>query len=207
MAEAAGAIGSKSDGLYNLSGVSYEITDTVTNMLTSLSGIDAAALTGASALNASDTTAMTVANATTLTSLPNWVGHDHDGDATTAARYYIEDGFAAVQAADATLINNAATVVANGTANGGTTADNMNMSMHSVGLTINGLDGDDVITGTSAVDTINGSTGADTIDGGSGDDVIDLGGSDTAADVVVFGHGMAITSTDAIITPRQGPTT
>ena len=195
VAEAAGVIGTKSDGLYNLSGVSYGITDTVTNMISALSGIDAAAITGAASLNASDTTAMTVANATTLTSLTNWVGHDHDADASTAARYYISDGFAAVQGADATLINNATTVVANGTADGGNTVDNMNMSMHSAGMTINGNDGADVITGTSGNDTIDAGTGNDTITGGEGNDNFVYTSTADGADVIVD-----FTSTEDTIT-------
>ncbi|MDC1193743.1 hypothetical protein N8075_06170 [Planktomarina temperata] len=184
VAEAAGDIASESDGLYNLSGLSYGISDTVTNMLTGLAGTDAAAITGASSLNATDTTAMSVANATTLTSLSNWVGHDHDGDAATAGLYYLSDGFAAVQGADATLVNTAATVVATGTAG----ADIMNMSMHSAGMTINGLADDDVITGTSGADTITGGTGADTITGGDGDDdfVFSTAATNGADTITVF---------------------
>jgi Ca2+-binding RTX toxin-like protein len=145
-----------------------------------LAGVDAAAITGASSLNATDTTAMSIADATTLTSLSNWVGHDADGNATTAGLYYLSDGFAAVQGADATLVNNATSVVATGTAN----ADTMNMSMHSAGMTINGLAGDDVITGTSGADTIDGGADNDTIAGGAGNDQFTIsGGNDIITDL------------------------
>jgi hypothetical protein len=180
VAEAAGVIGTESDGLYSLNGLSYGIDDTVTNMASALTGLDAAAITGASSLNATDTTAMSIANATTLTSLSNWVGHDHDTDADTAGLYYLSDGFAAVQAADATLVNNATTVVATGTG----AVDTMNMSMHSAGMTINGLADDDVITGTSGADTIDGGAGEDTITGGEGADTFNFNIATDSGDTI-----------------------
>jgi hypothetical protein len=197
VAEAAGVVGTESDGLYNLSGLSYGISDTVTNMATGLAGIDAAAITGASSLNATDTTAMSIEDATTLTSLSNWVGHDHDTDASTAGLYYLSDGFAAVQGADATLVNTATTVVATGSAN----VDTMNMSMHSAGMTINGLAGDDVITGTSGADTIDGGANDDTIAGGDGNDQFTISAGDdaitdlTTGDIVDVAAGATVSAT------------
>jgi hypothetical protein len=164
--EAAGVLSTESDGLYDLNGLSYGIADTVTNIAAALVGIDGSAITGASTLVATDATTMSVADAATLTSLSNWEGHDHDSDDTTDAVYYIEDKAAVVMEADATLLNNAFTVVANGT----TESDNINLSMHSAGMSINGAAGVDTITGTSGADTINGGAGADTINGGEGAD-------------------------------------
>ena len=197
VAEAAGDIASESDGLYNLSGLSYGISDTVTNMLTGLAGTDAAAITGASSLNATDTTAMSVADATTLTSLSNWVGHDADNDADTAGLYYLSDGFAAVQVADATLVNTASSVAATGSAD----ADIMNMSMHSAAMTITGLGDDDVITGTSGADTITGGAGADTITGGEGGDNFVFASATDGADTITdFASGTDTYTTDFVTT-------
>jgi Ca2+-binding RTX toxin-like protein len=166
-------------------------------MATGLAGIDAAAITGASSLNATNTTAMSIADAATLTSLSNWVGHDHDTDSSTAGRYYLSDGFAAVQGADATLVNTATTVVADGTAN----VDTMNMSMHSAGMTITGDGGDDVITGTSGADTIDGEADNDTIAGGDGNDQFNISaGADiitdlTTGDIVDVADGASVSAT------------
>jgi len=127
--EALGSLGNTDRGLSKL-GISYAIEDTVTAMLAGLSGIDSTGITGASALYASDDTAMTISQATTLTSLANWSGHDHDNDLDTAGLYYLSDSFTALQASDTTLVANATTVTATGT----TGNDNMNLSMHSVAI-------------------------------------------------------------------------
>jgi Ca2+-binding RTX toxin-like protein len=166
-------------------------------MATGLAGIDAAAITGASSLNATDTTAMSIADATTLTSLSNWVGHDADSNAATAGLYYLSDGFAAVQGADATLVNNATTVVADGTDD----VDTMNMSMHSAGMTITGGKGKDVITGTSGADTIDGEEADDTIAGGDGNDQFTISAGDdtitdlTTGDIVDVAADASVTAT------------
>lgn len=186
--EAAGVVtsGSEAYGLYKVSGLSYNVEDAVADVVSALSGVDAAALTGASKVYVATNGNMTAAQATTLTALSNFGGFDSNQTDNTAGIYNVVDAFASVQVADASVLSGAAAVTANGTANGNTTADTMNMSVLNVGVTINGNDGDDVITGTDYVDTINGGAGADSITAGAGDDVIDLGGSDTGADIVVF---------------------
>jgi hypothetical protein len=184
-----GAANSGSDaearGLYTISGLSYAITDTVTNIIAGLAQTnDASGITGATALNASDTTAMTVANAATLTSLTNFKGYDHDSSALTAGRYYITDGFANIQAADTALISGATTVVANGT----TGANIIDLSMHANGITING--------GTNA-DTITGTASADTFVQGISDSVASsastfAAGTVAASDIITFGGGVDV---------------
>jgi RTX calcium-binding nonapeptide repeat (4 copies) len=58
--------------------------------------------------------------------------------------------------------------------------DTIDCTNASPGKTINGLDGNDTITGTAFNDVINGGNGNDTITGGPGDDVIEGGnGNDT----------------------------
>jgi hypothetical protein len=174
-------------GLYTITGLSYSIYDTVTNMIAGLAGIDAAGISFATSLKASDTTAMTVANAGVLTSLSNFAGQDDTGTPNVVENYYyIADAFAALQAADTALIDGATTVVANGTVDGATTADNIDLSMHSKAMTINGNDGADTIIGTSGNDTISGGTGIDTITGGNGVDSITGG---TGADNFEFATG------------------
>ncbi len=63
----------------------------------------------------------------------------------------------------------------------GTAADDtIDCTNASPGKTINGLDGNDTITGTAFDDTVSGGNGNDTITGGPGDDVIEGGnGNDT----------------------------
>ncbi len=124
--EALGSLGNTDRGLSKL-GVSYSITDTVTNMLAGLAGIDATGITGASALYASDDTAMSITEAATLTSLANFIGYD---DNVVETNYYLSDTFTSLQAADITLVANATTVRATGTVGN----DNMNLSMHSVSV-------------------------------------------------------------------------
>lgn len=166
-----GAANSGSDaearGLYTISGLSYAVTDTVDNIIAGLEQTnDATGITGATALNASDTSAMSVEEAATLTSLSNFQGYDHDSSALTAGRYYITDDFANIQAADTALISGATTVVANGT----TGADIIDLSMHANGITINGDTGADTIIGTAGNDVITGGVGADNLTGGAGAD-------------------------------------
>jgi hypothetical protein len=169
-------------GLYTITGLSYSIYDTVTNMIAGLAGIDAAGISFATSLEASNTTAMTVANASVLTSLSNFAGYDHDTSSLTAGLYYIADGFAALQAADTALIDGATTVAASGTSSD----NNIDLSMHSKDMTITGGAGVDTITGgsgsdvfafaTSDIDTTAGAvtdiiqnfSSGDTIDGSFG---------------------------------------
>jgi hypothetical protein len=164
--------GTETKGLYTISGLSYSISDTVTAIAAGIAGIDGAGVTGAVTIAASDTTAMSIANATTLTSLANFVGYD---DPATAAvvetNYYLSDGFVSIMGGDVALIAGATTVTANGT----TGNDTINLSMHSRGTTI------DAGTG---VDTITGTTGDDTIVISSGDTGITIATADTIADFV-----------------------
>jgi hypothetical protein len=199
VAQAAGLVtsGSEAYGIYNVSGLTYIVEDAVAKVVTTLSGADAAAITGASTVYVATNGDMTAAQATTLTALSNFGGFDADQTDNTAGIYNVVDAFAAVQVADSSVLAGAAKVTANGTANGDTTADIMNMAVLNVGVTINGNDGDDVITGTDYVDTIAGGAGADTITAGAGDDIIDLGGTDAKADIVVFGAA-AINGKDTI---------
>ena len=152
VAEALGVVGTESLGLYAVSGISFAITDTVTNLVAGLSGIDGAGISAATSINTTATTdVFTVAQAGVWTAFSNWVGHDHDGDAgvATAARYYITDTAVALAAGDTTLASGASVVIANGTA----AADTINLSMHSAAMTINGGDGTDTMSGGDGVDT------------------------------------------------------
>jgi len=149
VAQALGVVGTESLGLYAVTGISFAITDTVTNLVAGLSGIDGAGISAATSINTNSTAAFTVAQAGVWTAFSNWVGHDHDTDATTAARYYITDTAAALSAGDTTLVSGASVVIANGTAAG----DTINLSMHSAAMTINGGDGTDTMSGGDGVDT------------------------------------------------------
>lgn len=176
VAEALGVAGADR-GLYTVDGLSYSITDSVTNLVAGLSSIDSAGIGAATLISTNSTAAFTVAQAATWTSLSNFDGHT----AAASGRYYVEDTHTNVMAADTTLISDAFTVVANGT----TGVDTINLSMHTKGMTINGDDGDDIITGTSGADTIVGGDDADTITGGAGADAITVSEGDT----VVIGAG------------------
>jgi len=137
-------------GLYTISGLSYSISDTVTAIAAGIAGIDGAGVTGAVTIAANNTTAMTVANATTLTSLANFVGYDDPGTAAVVeTNYYLSDDFVNLMGGDVALIAGATTVTATGT----TGDDTINLSMHSRGMTIDAGTGADTITGTSAADT------------------------------------------------------
>lgn len=105
-----------------------------------------------------------------------------------AGIYNIVDGFVEVQVADASLLSGAAAVTANGTGGSSSTADTMNMSVLNVAATIDGMDGDDIITGTDYGDTIEGGDGTDTYVASGG----------TAISVTLN------TSTDAIVTVTGG---
>jgi hypothetical protein len=193
------AYGTEARGLYTITGLEYSIYDTVTNMIAGLAGIDAAGISFATSLEASDTTAMTVANASVLTSLSNFAGQDDTGTPNVVENYYyIADGFAALQAADTALIDGATTVVANGTDDGSTTADNIDLSMHSKAMTINGNDGADTIIGTSGNDTITGGTGIDTITGGNGVDSITGGTGADNFEFVTGDTGITLATADII---------
>ena len=151
--------GTETKGLYTISGLSYSISDTVTAIAAGIAGIDGAGVTGAVTIAASGTTAMSIANATTLTSLDNFVGYD---DPTTAAvvetNYYLSDGFVNIMGGDVALIAGATTVTATGT----TGDDTINLSMHSSAMTIAAGTGADTIIGTISADSMTGDAGADT---------------------------------------------
>lgn len=145
-------------GLYTISGLSYSISDTVTNIAAGIAGIDGAGVTGAVTIYANDDTAMSIANATTLTSLANFVGYDVPATAAVVeTNYYLSDGFVNIMGGDVALIAGAATVTANGT----TGDDTINLSMHSRAITIDAGTGVDTITGSTGADTFV-ITGADT---------------------------------------------
>ena len=88
---------------------------------------------------------------------------------------------------------------------GGTGADTINASAYSNGIYIEGLDGNDTLTGGTGADSIMGGTGADSIIGGTGDDIL-IGGNgvDTltgggGADTFAF-DGVTINANRNIIT-------
>ncbi|MFC7516801.1 DUF4214 domain-containing protein [Herbaspirillum sp. GCM10030257] len=93
-------------------------------------------------------------------------------------------------------VNGNKIITFNGTADGANTADILDFTGVTAALTINGNDGNDVITGGSEIDTIGGGTGNDTIIGGNGADVL-TGGA--GADVFAYtGNEIASTGMDRI---------
>jgi Ca2+-binding RTX toxin-like protein len=180
---AANSADTEARGLYKITGLTYSVSDTVGNMVSGLAGIDAAGLLNAVALKASNTNAVTVANATLLLSLSNFKGYDDpDTGNVTEAFYYLEDSFAAIQGADTALVDGALTVKATG----GGSNENIDLSMHTKAMIIDGGAGGDTITGTNAADTIDGGAGNDTIIGGAGADTLTGG---TGADAFRFAAG------------------
>ncbi|WP_376873317.1 Hint domain-containing protein [Albirhodobacter sp. R86504] len=69
---------------------------------------------------------------------------------------------------------------------GSANADTLDGSAGTVGVTLDGLDGNDIITGGSGADSLKGGDGNDTLAGGAGDDVLTGGGGN---DVIDGGDG------------------
>lgn len=68
---------------------------------------------------------------------------------------------------------------------GGVSGNTLDASAYSNPVTLNGLDGDDTLTGGTADDTLNGGSGNDTLVNSAGDDLLDGGaGTDTVAQVI-----------------------
>ena len=86
----------------------------------------------------------------------------------------VTDTFSAIQtyngvsSANAAILQNSLGTI---TANGGANPDTVDFSAVLKGMTINGLAGNDVITGTDFADVISGGTGADAMLGGGGVDI------------------------------------
>jgi Ca2+-binding RTX toxin-like protein len=130
---------------------------------------------------------MTVAQGAVMTDFSNFGAYDSNQGDDTAGIYNIVDGFAAVQVADASLLSGAAAVTANGTGGTDLTADTMNMSVLNVAATIDGKDGDDIITGTDYSDTIDGGAGTDTYVASGGTAISVTLNTSTDATVTVTG--------------------
>ena len=189
VAEAAGVATEASEayGIYNVSGISYNVEDTVENLVTGSSSTDAAALTGATTVYLKTDGDMTVAQGDVVTAFSNFGAYDTNQSDDTAGIYNIVDGFAEVQVADASLLSGAAAVTANGTGGSASTADTMNMSVLNVAATIDGMDGDDIITGTDYGDTIEGGDGTDTYVASGGTAISVTLNTSTDATVTVTG--------------------
>ena len=204
VAEAAGVLGTESRGLYTIPGLTYSIADSGVNINTALGGADRAAVEGAASIFLDSTTGVSVSIGLTLTGLSNFVGYDHDSDSTTAARYYIEDSYANIQAADATLLDGATTVTATVTSANST----VDMSAVSRGVTVTGGVGADIITGTSyndsisggdtSGDVITGGVGADSLTGGSESDRFLFNPGDTVLTISGSGNSGSVTGFDVI---------
>jgi Ca2+-binding RTX toxin-like protein len=178
---AANSADTEARGLYKITGLTYSVSDTVGNMVSGLAGIDAAGLLNAVALKASNTNAVTVADATLLLSLSNFKGYDDPATGNVTEQfYYLEDSFAAIQGADTALVNGARTV----TATGGISNENIDLSMHTKAMTIDGGAGNDTIIGTDAANLIIGGIGNDTLTGGAGTDTFRFAASSNGADVI-----------------------
>jgi Ca2+-binding RTX toxin-like protein len=176
VAQALGVTGADR-GLYTLgSKVTYAVQDAAAAIITGLNGIDAAGLSAATGISLATTGGLTVNQGVTLTALANFRGYDQDGNPATAGTYDIVDTAAAVQTADGTLINNALSVTATGTAG----ADVIDFSAFGRGVTLSAGNGADNVFGTSSADTLNGDADGDFLSAGAGADAIDGGaGNDT----------------------------
>jgi hypothetical protein len=182
-------------GLYKVPGLSYILNDDAANLVAGLAGIDAAGVTGATLVRLTTDAGITVAQADTLTALANFDGYDVGSTPAKDGIYNIEDGYAAIQNGGLDLINDAGTVVANGTGSGET----IDMSAFSRGVTINGLGGADNIFGTDYADVISGGAGVDSLTGGLGADNFVVGSGDTGITLVTADTILDFTTADDVI--------
>ena len=110
---------------------------------------------------------------------------------TGDTQYSVEDG-RALETADANVLSHAHNVIYNGSAS----ANIMDMSFYTLNnLTINGLGGNDTITGSLGNDTINGGSGNDVITGLLGNDVF-VGGSGN--DTYIFADSASDNGLDTV---------
>jgi len=123
-----------------------------------------------------------------------------DGITTGTVTSTIDDTFTAVAAAASTVVTPATSL----TANGNGAANTIDLSIMTRAVGINGLGGEDTITGTSFADSISGGSGddsivgglgADTLNGGSGADrfvLTDLTAVDTIQDLSVADNDVLV---------------
>lgn len=166
-------------GLGTLDGVAYDISDTAGNIVNALNGSSASAITGATAVWLSDAN-VTISELTTLQTLgTQFKAYDNPGTAGTVEHIYnIVDSFGNIAVANASQVENANNVTANGT--GGD--DIINLSMFTHGLSINGGAGGDVITGGAGADTFSGGAGANRFVIGNTGSGITVATADTITD-------------------------
>lgn len=186
VAQAAGTstAGSELLGLYKVPGVSYNITDSASALVTALAGPDASALTSAGGLWLDASTAITVSQADTLTALSNFKGYDADRTDATPGVYNLSDTATAILGASYDLLAKAGTVTATGHASN---ADNIDFSGVDRKLIIDSSGGADIVVGTNYADTITGGAGADNLTGGDGADIFVFS---TASNSVVAGFDL-----------------
>ena len=172
VAQALGVRGTESRGIYTIPGISYAITDTAANIIAGLAGSDSAGIDNATLVRLDTDAGILVAQASTLTALANFGGYNGTG------AFAIADGFTAVQAADAVLVQNAVSVTANGT--DGVGGETIDMTGIGRGVVVNAGAGGDTVFGTDYADTISGGTGADLLTGGNGRDAFAIAGGDSS---------------------------
>lgn len=218
--QAAGVAGSAGNGeklgLVAVPGLAFRVSDTAASIVAALKDpARSAAVLNATTVALSSNAGATIADLNFLNDLlgPQFINHDHDTNAATAARYYITDSVANILAADQTFVEGAFSVVANGTDG----SDVIDFSGFARGSTINGGLGDDTITGGAGADVMTGGAGADIFRFAAGDtgtpsatnfdritdfgagDVIDYtvaitiqaGGSGAAGQATISGQGIA----------------
>jgi len=173
--EAAGVLSTESRGLYTIPGLSYKVEDSAGNIITALSGTDAAALDGATKIYLSTSAGISVTQGLTLTGLSNFGGYDSNQADQVAGIYNISDTYTNLQLADATLLEGASTVTSTAPGSGST----INLSMLTRGATINGSTGNDTITGTTSADSFVPGTGNDVIYINPGDSGITVATADS----------------------------
>ena len=123
-----------------------------------------------------------------------------DGITTGTVTSTIDDTFTAVAAAASTVVTPATSL----TANGNGAANTIDLSIMTRAVGINGLGGEDTITGTSFADSISGGSGDDSIIGGLGADTLNGGsGIDrfvltdlTAVDTI---QDLSVTDNDVLV--------
>ena len=171
---AANSADTEARGLYEITGISYSITDTAANIIAGLASLDASGIDNATSIQLSSNAGVKVDQASALVGLPNFRGYDGQG------AYAIADYFWIIQSADLELIVSAASVRANGTSQ----AETLDMSMFDRAIYVNGNGGNDFLFGTEYADIIDGGTGADYLTGGNGRDAFWFDLTDTGDNAV-----------------------
>ncbi|WP_457750268.1 DUF4214 domain-containing protein [Sulfurimonas sp.] len=150
------------------------VTDTGTVTAADLNTIDNATTATISANSVTGVTGTSTEVTTLLNSIITLNGSEAITLTDAANSTILAADLAAIDAATgAVTITNS--VIIDGTADGASTADTIDVSgitFTSGSVTINGNDGNDIITGGAEVDKIKGGTGDDTINAGDGDDII-----------------------------------